>query len=197
MNLTDLLGTSKTGWHTDNPQQPSDITGLIPCDPERKKTRLPDGDTGENTPAPAGEKSPAIPEKADIPASGGQTTDTSNHEVPQNHPGSPPASSEIESNDISHEPYKKAVEDKLDDISKDAGEDEKEQRTDIPENAEIPPESREESDTPSSEDPAADISGHGMKKTILTAFLRRLPIHRVMFPRKTIKTVLTVSQSEF
>ena len=37
MNLADLSGTSKTGWHTDNPRQPADITGLIPCDPERKK----------------------------------------------------------------------------------------------------------------------------------------------------------------
>lgn len=37
MNLADLSGTSKTGWHTDNPQQPADITGLIPCDPEKKK----------------------------------------------------------------------------------------------------------------------------------------------------------------
>ena len=171
MNLADLSGTSKTGWHTDNPQQPADITGLIPCDPEKKKMRLPDGmRAGESQPEPAEEKTPDIPETTDIPpttreepetpASEEQAPDSSKQESPQNSPDSFPAATETEPNDISQETSKKAVEGESDDISKSAGENEEEKTATPPENTDIPPASREEPETAAADDPSPDTHDH-------------------------------------
>lgn len=170
MNLADLSGTSKTGWHTDNPRQPADITGLIPCDPERKKMRLPDENAGERKPDPVEEKTPDIPETADIPptpreepdtpASEEQAPDSSKQEPPQNSPDSSPEAAETESNDISQETPEKAVEGESDDISKGAGEHEEEKTPDSPETAEIPPASREGPDAPPADDSLPDTPNH-------------------------------------